>query len=85
MKKIILAIALFAAVNAHAQKDGFFTYNSFEDQNRQENVYGDGTGWGTMPTLLGHGYKTDQTAPVGSGLLLLAGMGLAYGMRKKSK
>ena len=79
MKKIILAIALFAAVNAHAQRDGFFAYNSYEELNRQEN------GWGDMPSMISHGTKYDMDAPLGSGLLLLAGMGLAYGMRKKSK
>ena len=79
MKKIILAIALFAAVNAHAQRDGFFAYNSYEELNRQEN------GWGDMPSMINHGIKYDMDAPLGSGLLLLAGMGLAYGMRKKSK
>ena len=79
MKKIILAIALFAAVNAHAQRDGFFAYNSYEELNRQENGLGD------MPSMISHGIKYDMDAPLGSGLLLLAGMGLAYGMRKKSK
>ena len=79
MKKIILAIALFAAVNVNAQSDGFFVYNDVE-QSRTT-----GSGWSTMPTMIGHGYDTDQSAPLGSGLLLLAGMGLAYGIRKKSK
>ena len=79
MKKIILAIALFAAVNAHAQRDGFFVYNSYEELNRQENK------WGDMPSMISHGFDYDMDAPLGSGLLLLAGMGLAYGMRKKSK
>ena len=78
MKKIILAIALFTAVSASAQSDGFFVYNNVE-QNRTEN------GWGTMPSMIGHGSTEDQSAPLGSGLLLLAGMGLAYGIRKKSK
>ena len=77
MKKIILAIALFTAVSASAQSDGFFVYNNVE-QNRTE-------GWGTMPSMIGHGSTEDQSAPLGSGLLLLAGMGLAYGIRKKSK
>ena len=78
MKKIILAIALFAAVSANAQSDGFFTssYNNYRETTDE---------WGTMPTMIGHGYDTDQSAPLGSGLLLLAGMGLAYGIRKKSK
>ena len=80
MKKIILAIALFAAVNVNAQSDGFFVYNDVE-QSRTTS-----SGWSTMPTMIGHGYDTDQSAaPLGSGLLLLAGMGLAYGIRKKSK
>ena len=79
MKKIILAIALFTAVSASAQSDGFFVYNDVE-QSRTT-----GSGWSTMPTMIGHGYDTDQSAPLGSGLLLLAGMGLAYGIRKKSK
>ena len=80
MKKIILAIALFAAVNVSAQSDGFFVYNNVE-QNRTTNA----NGWGSMPSMIGHGSTEDQSAPVGSGLLLLAGMGLAYGIRKKSK
>lgn len=79
MKKIILAIALFATVSANAQSDGFFRYNNVEEQRND-------SGWGTMPTLVGHGYTTDMdaNAPLGSGLLLLAGMGLAYGFRKKN-
>ena len=84
MKKIILAIALFAAVNAHAQRDGFFTYNSYEEQNRQEVI---GNGEWVLPTMIGHGYTTDMDAneaPLGSGLLLLAGMAVLYASRKKS-
>jgi hypothetical protein len=82
MKKIILAIALFAAVSANAQSDSFFRYSNVEEQRTNS---GNGE-WGTMPTLVGHGYTTDMdaNAPLGSGLLLLAGMGLAYGFRKKN-
>ena len=77
MKKIILAIALFAAVSANAQSDGFFKYNNVEEQRSNES-------WGSMPAMIGHGLEGDQSAPLGSGLLLLAGMGLAYGFRKKN-
>ena len=77
MKKIILAIALFAAVSANAQSDGFFTYNNVEEQRTNES-------WGSMPAMIGHGLEGDQSAPLGSGLLLLAVMGLAYGFRKKN-
>ena len=77
MKKIILAIALFAAVSANAQSDSFFKYSNVEEQRTNES-------WGSMPAMIGHGLEGDQSAPLGSGLLLLAGMGLAYGFRKKN-
>ena len=79
MKKIILAIALFAAVSANAQSDGFFRYSNVEEQRND-------SGWSTMPTLVGHGYTTDMdaNAPLGSGLLLLGGMAVLYARRKKS-
>ena len=79
MKKIILAIALFAAVSANAQSDGFFTYNIGEG-NRTENS------WGTMPNLPashGLGEDFDANAPLGSGLLILGGMAVLYASRKR--
>ena len=79
MKKIILAIALFAAVNAHAQSDGFFAYNNFE-QSRQGS-----DAWDITPALMNHGEKENQdAAPLGSGLLILGGMAVLYASRKKS-
>ena len=83
MKKIILAIALFAAVSASAQSDGFFSYKNFGEENRTNNE------WGTLPTLPStHGIDFDQSAnnntPLGSGLLLLGGMAVFYARRKKS-
>ena len=85
MKKLIIlsVFALGFGMSLNAQSDGFFAYNSYEELNRQE-IQGN-SDWGVMPSMLGHGIKYDMDAPLGSGLLLLAGMGLAYGMRKKSK
>ena len=81
MKKhiITLVIALGFGLNLSAQSDGFFTssYSNYE-QNREANPMGD------MPALIGHGFGADQSAPIGSGLLLLGGMALAYGLRKKN-
>ena len=78
MKKKILAIAMFVALglSANAQSDGFFTsnYNEFRENT---NPMGD------MPAMIGHGLEADQKAPVGNGLLILGGLALAYGMRKK--
>ena len=80
MKKIILAIALFATVSVNAQNDSFFKYNNVEEQRTEDD------GWRTMPTLIGHGYTSDidANAPLGSGLLLLGGMAVLYARRKKS-
>ena len=87
MKKIILAIALFVALglSANAQSDGFFSSSYTYDENRNAP---DANGWElfNMPSIIGHGYEYDQNAdpaPIDSGLLLLGGMALAYGMRKK--
>ena len=90
MKKIILAIALFVALglSANAQSDGFFSSSYTYDENRNAP---DADGWElfNMPSIIGHGYIVDQNAdpdpaPVGSGLLILAGLGVAYAMRKKN-
>ena len=83
MKKIILAIALFVAVglSANAQSDGFFSSGSNFKEYREDVWAQD------MPVLPGqHGVDYDFVAeptPVGSGLLVLAGLGVAYAMRKK--
>ena len=79
MKKhiITLVIALGLGLNLSAQSDGFFTSSN--------NGYREATNdMGEYPALLGHGMDTDQSAPLGSGLLLLGGMALAYGIRKKN-
>ncbi len=56
--------------------DGFFTTNYQE--------YRDVDAWNLPMLPSSHGSNSDQSAPVGSGLLLLAGMGLAYGIRRKN-
>ena len=78
MKKYI-TLAIFAigfGMNVNAQGDGFFSssYNEFRETED----------WGTMPAIIGHGNTADQSAPLGSGLLVLAGLGVAYAMRKKN-
>ncbi len=75
MKKIILAIALFAAVSANAQNDGFFTSTYMETREAP---------MGDYPALCVHGSDRNQDAPVGSGLLILGGMALAYSIRKRN-
>lgn len=89
MKKIILAIALFAigfGMNVNAQSDGFFA-SSYSEYREGGSEIADL--FGATPSMIGHGFTIDQDGdiqdtPVGSGLLVLAGLGLAYAIRKKN-
>jgi len=85
MKKklvIISSIIILGCSTLFAQSDGFFTSN-YSEYRGAENE------WGLeMPLLPGsHGYLDDyscvEQAPLGNGLLLLGGLALAYGLRKK--
>lgn len=81
-KKLFLAaIAMMLGCSiSFAQNDAFFT-SSYSEYREVDNE------WGVMPILPSeHGGLMDYTAvPAGSGLLILAGMGLAYGLKKRNK
>lgn len=82
MKKyiMILAVALGFGMNLSAQKtDGFFTsrYTEYREPSDE---------FGTLPILPNqHGFEYDvyADAPLGSGIIFLAAMGAAYGIRKR--
>ena len=82
MKKIITTIIFAVAfgMNLSAQSDGFFSNGSYSEYR------GDEEQWGSaMPVIPGqHGLNFSVQAPLGSGLLILGGMALAYGMRKRN-
>lgn len=82
MKKLIITIifALFMGMTMSAQSDAFFAYSDVD------NYRGGSDEWGSLPTLpASYGFTTDQNAaPLGSGLLLLGGMAIAYGLRKRN-
>ncbi|MBE6342968.1 MAG: hypothetical protein E7065_06190 [Lentimicrobiaceae bacterium] len=78
MKKVLVTISLVITLGlgVNAQKsDSFFSYNDIDNQNRQSNG---------LPTLPMRGQSDDQPAPVGSGLLILAGLGAAYALKRKN-
>ena len=77
MKKVIatVAIILGLGVGANAQSDAFFTQN-FSDYRSAEVE---------TPRLPAHMQTSNQDAPVGTGLLLLAGMELGYAALRKRK
>ena len=91
MKRYILIIAFTLGLcsNLNAQlyrkglSDGFFSQNNSEYSR-------EGDAYGIMPLLPGHNTLVDYDAdpeqvPVGSGLLLLAGLGLGYALLRKLK
>lgn len=82
MKRIVLSIALVLTLglSVNAQSDGFFK-STYQDANEEART---GTGR-ALPGVPGFGGDEDVDAPLGSGLLLLAGMGAAYALRRKNK
>ena len=80
MKKVLvtLSLVIVLGLGVNAQSDSFFSYNDVDNQNRQS------YGLGDMPDLPMRGQNTDQSAPVGSGLLILAGLGAAYALKRKN-
>ena len=82
MKRIVLSIALVLTLglSVNAQSDGFFK-STYQDANEEART---GTGR-ALPGVPGFGGEEDKPAPLGSGLLLLAGMGAAYALRRRRK
>lgn len=80
MKRYIITItlALGLGMGLNAQNDSFFNYSSDGETNRNAS-------WGMTPALpAAHGMTDHQNAvPVGSGIVLLAGMALGYGIKRK--
>lgn len=78
MKKVIatLAIILGFGIGVNAQSDAFFT-QSFSDYRDVESIDAE------TPRIPGHDLTANQDAPIGTGLLLLTGMGLGYAMLRK--
>ena len=81
MKKILLAIALVfvMTLGAAAQTDGLFNDRSANDFGNREEESGF-----VMPSLHGTNYDFDS-APLGSGLLILTALGAGYALKKKRK
>ena len=80
MKRYIITLVLAVGLgfNLSAQNDGFFTYSNYD--NRQDSE------WGEMPGLPhSYGLTDNQSAPLGSGFLILGGLALGYAVRKKNR
>lgn len=79
MKKVLVTLSLVVTLGlgAMAQNDSFFAYSDVENQQRSGEININ------LPALPNQGEYGDQT-PLGSGLLILAGMGAAYAMRRRN-
>lgn len=89
MKKIIITLSFVVAMmlNVTAQENGVYSYDGFFSSTESSGNRGLGSTSST-PSIPGMGEFEDQDGdelPVGSGLLILAGMGLAYGLRKSKR
>lgn len=89
MKKIIITLTLATAMclgNAQAQStngtDGFFSTSTPGGNYRDGSATDDVS---FFPGAPGQQIYGDQDAPIGSGLLILAGLGVAYAARRKEK
>ena len=84
MKKLALTIAIVLGLSMTTFADGgglFQRGNTPE----QENAYFKNGDRGFGPTLPGHNESDDQDAPLGTGIVLLAGLGAAYLVGKKRR
>ena len=87
MKKTLLTIAIVLGISicSFAQYGGgLFKYGAVDD----ETFYGGGrtTNEGLLNLPTSHGQTNDESAPLGSGALLLIGFGAAYvGLRRKNQ
>lgn len=94
MKKIALTIAIVLGISfsSFAQGGGMFGYGKTRaNDNTWSSPSWNGTNdWrnSILPLLVLpniHGGNQDQSAPVGSGALLLIGFGAAYALKKRKK
>ena len=84
MKKIIITLSFVVAMmlNVTAQESGVYSYDGFFSSTESSGNRGLGSTSST-PSMPGMGEFKDQDAPLGSGLLILAGLGLAYAARRR--
>ncbi len=82
MKKhiMILIVALSFGMNLYAQNDGFF--KSSYTEYREDDIWNELPGLPNQYGVYGD-YDAIEPAPIGSGLLLLTGLGLYYLNRRR--
>ena len=92
MKKTILTIALILGLTMTTFADGGLFKRGYNAENGSSGynyfgakTEGDNAGGMAMPMLPQHGQETNQPAPLGSGIALLAALGGAYLVGKRRR
>ena len=92
MKKLTLTLAIILGISMTSFADGGLFNRGYNAKNGfsgytyfNTNEFGVRENEGNMPLLPSHGENTNQPAPLGSGIVLLAGLGAAYMVAKKRR
>ena len=92
MKKLALTIALILGITMTTFADGGLFKRGYNAENGASGynyfgakAEGDNAGSPAMPLLPQHGEDTNQPAPLGSGIALLAALGGAYLVGKRRR
>ena len=92
MKKLTITIVLLLGLTMTTFADGGLFKRGYNAENGASGynyfgakAEGDNAGSPAMPLLPQHGQETNQPAPLGSGIALLAGLGAAYLVGKKRR
>ena len=83
MKKILFAIAIvMTTVFAADAQDSFFKWNDVDNEVYRDISNGTSNQF-VLPVY--HGSETDENAPLGTGLLILAALGAGYTVYRKKR
>ena len=92
MKKLTLTIAILLGITMTTFADGGLFNRGYNAENGYSGynyfgakAEGDNAGSPAMPLLPQHGQETNQPAPLGSGIVLLAALGGAYLVGKRRR
>ena len=92
MKKTIITLTLLLGLTMTTFADGGLFKRGYNAENGASGynyfgakVEGDNAGSPAMPLLPQHGQETNQPAPLGSGIALLAALGGAYLVGKRRR
>ena len=85
MKKLALTLAIVLGLGMTTFADGGGLFQRGNTPEQENAYFKNGDRVGGFPGVPGHGESDDQDAPLGTGIILLAGLGAAYLIGKKRR